>query len=202
MGRFLFAAFLIMAPLSVFGEAEIESTEGKAVHDVLDSGVTALFDSNFTGLVSLLHPRSQRLFRDQLSARFDQLLHAYSLEQISAASGLSQHPKDLKLSDPEFFVFACEQQKARHPDFVGDSNILPFDIRAVVYHGDNVVDVTLSSTHHVQTERTDFWYLRPFVVVLQRESSQWQILSCPWATSSPATGPVIWRRLRRGFARR
>lgn len=182
MSRLVFAAFFVIGPLFVFAQrADAEVPEGKAIHDVLDGGVAALFDSDFPRLVSLLHPSTQRLFRDQLSANFDQLLRVYSFEQISAVSGLPQHPKDLKLSDPEFFVLACEQERARHPDFVGDPKYLPFDIREVVYHGDNLVNVTLSYTGHVQTERTDYWYLRPFVIVLQRESSRWQILSCPLA---------------------
>src|SRR4029077_11184163 len=89
--------------------------------------------------------------------------------------------RDLQLSDPEFFIFACQQASARHPDFVGDPKILPLDIRETVFHGDRRVDVALSYSCRVQTERTDFSFFRPFVIVLQREQSRWQILSCPLA---------------------
>jgi hypothetical protein len=85
------------------------------------------------------------------------------------------------LSDPEFFIVACEQAKTRHPDFIGDPKHLPFDIRGSVFHGDTNVDVTLSYTEHVQTERTDYVLARPFVIVFQRERSKWQVLSCPFA---------------------
>jgi hypothetical protein len=174
----LFAAASILGSLQA---ATTESTDEKAISSVLDALVGAQFDSDFPKLVSLLHPRTQHLFRDILSASFDELLRVYSFEQISVVSGLPGHPKDLKLSDPEFFVFACEQASARHPDFVGDSRILPFDIRDAVFHENSWVDVTLSYSGHVHTERSDYNFTLPLVIMLQREQSRWQVLSCPLA---------------------
>ena len=177
----LVAVFAVALTSSMLNGAATESADGRAIHSVLDAEITAQLDSDFPRLVSLLHPRTQHLFRDLLSARFDELLRVYSLEQISAVSGLPVHPKDLKLSDPEFFVFACVQEQARHPDFVGDPKYLPFDIRGAVFHGGNQVDVSLSYSVHVQTERTNFSFALPFVIVFQREQSQWQVFSCPLA---------------------
>jgi hypothetical protein len=179
MNRSLLIVFLEFALISQIPAAE--SPEGKAIHDVLEARVVAQLDSDFPKLASLLHPTAQRLFRDQLSARFDELLRTYSLSQVNSVSGLPQHPKDLKLSDPEFFVVACAQAKARHPDFVGDSKYLSFDIRGAVFHGDSRVDVELGYNGHVVTERTAYDYVLPFVIVLQREQAQWQVLSCPLA---------------------
>jgi hypothetical protein len=180
--RPILAALLAMGSLSgLFAIASAESPDEKAIYDVLEARVAAQLDSDFPRLVSLLHPSTQRLFRDQLSARFDELQRIYSFDQISAISGLPGHPKDLKLSDPEFFILACERARARHPDFVGDRKYLPFDIRESTFHGDSLVDVTLSYSRHVHTERTDYSYTMPFVIVLQREKSQWQVLSCPLA---------------------
>lgn len=179
MNRSLLIALLEIALVSQVPGAE--SPDGKAIHDVLEARVAAQVDADFPKLVSLLHPTAQRLFRDQLSARFDELLRTYSFKQINAVSGLPQHPKDLKLSDPEFFVVACEQAKARHPDFAGDSRYLCFDIRGAIFQGDSRVDVELGYNGRVVTERTAYDYVLPFVIVLQREQSQWQILSCPLA---------------------
>lgn len=180
--RPILAAFLAIGLLlGLFQIASAESPDEKSIYDVLEARVAAQFDSDFPRLASLLHPSSQRLFRDQLSARFDELQRIYSFDQMNAVSGLPRHPKDLKLSDPEFFIFACEQARVRHPDFVGDRKYLPFDIRESTFHGDSRVDVTLSYSGHVHTERTDYSYTQPFVIVLQREKSQWQVLSCPLA---------------------
>jgi hypothetical protein len=194
-------AFLAIVSISgPFQTATAEPSDEKPIYDLLDTFVGAQLDSDFPRLVSLLHPRTQRLFRDQLSARFDELLRVYSFEQISAVSGLPAHPKDLKLSDPEFFVVACEQARARHPEFVGNAKYLPFDIRDTVFHEDNHVDVTLSYSVHVQTERTDYSYILPFVIVLQREQSRWQVLSCPlahviaWNWSHDLACPITSRR--------
>jgi hypothetical protein len=140
--------------------------------------VGAYFDSDFPRLVSLLHPSSQRLFRDELSAAFDELRRVYSFERISIVSGLPAHPKDLRLSDPDFFVLACHQASARHPDVVPDRKYLPFDIREAVFNS-NRVDVTLSYSEHVQTERTNYGVTFPVVIVLQHEATGWQVLSCP-----------------------
>ena len=182
MTRPTWAALLAIASLSSLVQiAAADSPDEKAILDVLDAGVGAQLDSDFPRLASLLRPSSQHLFRDQLSARFDELLRVYSFEQISAVSGLPAHPKDLNLSDPEFFVFACEQARARHPDFVGDPKNLPFDIRGSIFHGENLVDVALSYTRHVHTERADYSFTLPFVIVLQRQEARWQILSCPLA---------------------
>jgi hypothetical protein len=196
----LIAFFALVSISGSVQGAPTESADARAIFNVLDAGVAAQFDSDFPRLVSLLHPIAQRLFRDLLSARFDELLRVYSFEQISAVSGLSAHPKDLKLSDPEFFIFACQQARARHPDFVGDPKYLPFDIRDTVFHGDNLVDVKLSYSVHVQTERTDFRFFVPFVIVLQRDQSRWQVLSCPlaqaitWNWSHDLACPITSRR--------
>ena len=167
------ATFSCHSPL-----AAAESSDSEAIHNVLDSFIGAYFDSDFPRLVSLLHPRSQRLFREELSAAFDRLLRVYSLGQLSAVSGLPAHPKDLPLSDSEFFVFACRQATERHPEVIPDRSFLPFDIRESVFHGDTL-DVSLSYFQHVQTERTNYGVIFPVVVVLQHEPIGWQVLSCP-----------------------
>ena len=182
MTRSMLAALLTVGLLlSLFQITSAEPSDEKAIHDVLEARVAAQFDSDFPRLASLLHVSTQRLFRDLLSARFDELLRVYSFKQISTVSGLPTHPRDLQLSDPEFFIFTCQRASERHPDFVGDPKILPLDIRETVFHGDGRVDVALSCSRHVQTERTDFSFFRPFVIVLQREQSKWEILSCPLA---------------------
>ena len=174
-----FVALVAVTAISISIQAANNSPDEKAIFSTLDGVVGAQLDSDFPRLVSLLHPSAQRLFRNDLSACFDSLLHNYSIDQIRTVSGLPAHPSDLRLSDPQFFVFACEQEKVRHPDFVGDKNWLPFDIRDSVFHGDDRIDVTLSYARHVQTERTDYGFTLPFVIVLQREKSDWRMLSCP-----------------------
>lgn len=170
---------LLAIAISASLQAATETSDEKAIFDVLDARVAAQLDSDFPRLVSLLNPSTQQLFRNELSACFDQLLRKYSFKAICAVSGLPAHPQDLQLSDANFFIFACEQAKLRHPDFVGDPMYLPFDIRGTEFHGQDRVDVTLSYSRHVQTERTDYTFSLPFVIVLQRDRSRWQVLSCP-----------------------
>ena len=67
-----------------------ESPDEKAIHDVLDAEIDALFNAHFSQAASLLHPQTQHLFRDILSARFDELLRQYSLTQISLVSRACQ----------------------------------------------------------------------------------------------------------------
>ena len=155
-----------------------ESADEKAIHETLDRFIGSYFDGDFSRLGSLLHATTRRLFRDELSAQWDQLQRVYTFEQISAVSGLAAHPKDLALSDAEFFLVACQQTKARHPEIIPDQSLLPFDIRSSAFHGNNV-DVTLSYGTHVITERTNYAFVLPLVVVFQRESTGWQVLSCP-----------------------
>ena len=176
MVRLLWFALLAAGSFSI-QSALAESADEKAIHEVIDTEIDAVFNADFPRVVSLLHPRTQHLFRDLLSAQFDELLRKYSLAQISLVSGLPAHPMDLAFSDPEFFVFACEQIRARHPESIPDSSLL----RESTFHGNDLVDVTLSYSRHVRTERTDFWYSRGFVIVLGRQQSSWQVLSCPLA---------------------
>ena len=159
--------------------AATETTDEEAILNILDAWIGTQLDSDFPRLVSLLHPTTQHLFRDELSASFDQLLLKHSIDQVRAVSGLPAHPKDLQMSDAQCFVLACEQEKLRHPEFVGDPKWLPFDIRETVFHGNDRVDVALSYATHVQTQRTDYSIALPFVVVFQREPSAWLMLSCP-----------------------
>ena len=103
--------------------AATETTDEEVILKILDECVGTQLDSDFPRLVSLLHPTTQHLFREELSASFDQLLLKHSIDQVRAVSGLPAHPKDLQMSDAQFFVFACEQEKLRHPDY---SIALPF----------------------------------------------------------------------------
>ena len=147
--------------------------------------VNAAFDAeaatDFNRLVSLVHPRSQHLFRDLLSARTDVLLRSYPQEQISAVSGLPAHPKDLSLSDPEFFVFTCYMTKLRHPDFAMDWTHRPFTLEATTFDTNQLAHVVLSWPDSIRTERTDFNFARSLHLFLHQERSQWLIWSCPFA---------------------
>jgi hypothetical protein len=79
----------------------------------------------------------------------------------------------LSLSDSEFFVFACNGERTRHPEFVGDPKCLPLTIRGSVFDNDQFARIILTVSGSIHTERTDFNYLEPFAVSFQREGSQW-----------------------------
>jgi hypothetical protein len=178
------ASFIAAVMATALGWPQIvgaETREEQSINDVLEAAVNAQFASDFPRLVSLMHPASQHLFRDILSARFDELLRLYAFDQIVFVSGLPNHPRDLSFSDSDFFVFACNNAKMRHPDFVGDPKYLPFDIHGAVFDNDNLVRVVLSHSGSVHTERTDFNYLRPFTIAFKREQSKWLVWSCPLA---------------------
>ena len=51
-----------------------ETASEKVIYDLLDAAIDAQFTYDFPRLVTMLHSASLRLFRNQLSARFDQLL--------------------------------------------------------------------------------------------------------------------------------
>ena len=171
------AAGVFLLPRSVLAE----SAEEKPLLDVLEAAIDAQLASDFSRLVSLVHPTTQHLFRDQLSARFDDLLRLYAFEQIVSVSGLPRHPKDLSLSDSEFFIFACNSASLRHPDFVGDPKYLPFNIDGSIFDNDELVRVVLSYAGAVHTARTDYNYVQPFVIAFRQEQSSWLVWSCPLA---------------------
>jgi hypothetical protein len=176
----LSAFFALALSSGALQPSAAESADEKAIHETLDRFIGSYFDGDFARLGSLLHATTRRLFRDELSAKWDQLQLVYTFEQISAVSGLAAYPKDLALSDAEFFIVACQQTKARHPEIVPDQSLLPFDIRSSAFHGNNV-DVTLSYGTRVITERTNYAFALPVVVIFQRESAGWQVLSCPFS---------------------
>src|SRR5215212_6543149 len=76
-----------------------ETSKEKPVLDALDRVFDAQIASDFPRLASLLHPDSLSLFRNGLSARFDQLLRYFPAERVTAISGLPGHPKDISLPD-------------------------------------------------------------------------------------------------------
>ena len=157
------------------------ASDENRIIDVLN----ATFDAeraDFNRLVLLVHPQTQHLFRDILSARTDELLRSYPQAQISVVSGLATHPKDLALSDAEFFVITCNNVKTRHPDwFSEDSTPFPLTLEGTTFDSDQRAHVVLSWPGSVHTERTDFNFVGSFHLFLKHEHSQWLIWSCPFA---------------------
>jgi hypothetical protein len=172
------ASAALTLPHSVFATAP----EERAVVNVLNATFEAEMRGDFVGIVSLMHPRTQQLFRDLLSARTDELLRTYPQYQISAVSGLAAHPKDLGLSDAEFFVLACNNTKARHPAFATDWTHIPFTLQATTFDPNQLAHVVLSWPDSVRTERTNFGFMGSLHVFLRYDQSQWRIWSCPFAT--------------------
>lgn len=178
----LIAALAITAAASpdiAFAQARDE----KPIIDVLNAAFDAEQRTDFNALVSLVHPRTQHLFRDLLSARTDVLLRSYAQAQISAVSGLAAHPKDLVLSDAEFFVVACNNTKARHPEFADESKYLPFTLEGTTFDSGDRAHIVLSSASAIRTERTDFGFLVSRHVFLKHERTQWLLWSVPFAGS-------------------
>lgn len=160
-----------------------QTPDEKAVTDVLEATLNADTAADFTRMVALIHPQTQHLFRDILSARFDVLLRSYLLTDIVSISGLPAHPKDLSLTDWQFFVFACNSTKARHPDFADYSKYLPLTIEGTTFDKDQRAHVVLSWPDSVHTERTDFNFVGSIHVFFRHEQSGWLLWSCPLAQS-------------------
>jgi hypothetical protein len=155
-----------------------ETPAEKAIYDLLDAAIDAQFTYDFPRLTTLLHPSAMRLFRNYLSARFDQLLRSYSLEQVVSVSGLPNHPKDLKTSDADIFVAACQSAKERHPEFVGNPKFLPLQIHGTIFDNERFAHVLFSYAGAIQTERTDFDYIQPTLFTVRREQDTWLVYSC------------------------
>jgi hypothetical protein len=155
-----------------------ETPDEKAIYDALDAIVDAQFTYDFARLSSSLHPFSLRLFRDSLSARFDQLLRYFPAESVVSISGLPDHPKDARLSDAEVFIAACNSAKERHPEFVGDPKLLPLTIHGTIFERQKTGYVLFSYSGSVRTERTDFDYVQPTVFNFRRARDQWLLYSC------------------------
>ena len=176
----LVAAFAIIA--FVRPNLSCASTpDQKPIIEVLNTALDAGVAGDFNRFVSLVHPRTQQLFRNVLSARTDVLLRSYSQEQISAVSGLPAHPKDLSLSDSEFFVFACYNTRTRHPDFADFSRYFPFTLEGTTLEKDQLLHVVLSYPGSTHTERTDYNFIRAFPVTFRQDRSRWLMWSCPFA---------------------
>lgn len=153
------------------GRAEI--SKEKPVLDAFEQVFDAQLASDFPRLASLLHPASLRLFRNELSARFDQLLRYFPLEQVTAISGLPGHPKDISFQDREVFVAACNAEKERHPDFVGNRKSAPLKVYGTIFEDEETAFVLFSYSSSMRTERTQFDYVQPLVFRFHREGDQW-----------------------------
>ncbi|HEY2125363.1 MAG TPA: hypothetical protein VGG94_07865 [Chthoniobacterales bacterium] len=180
MPRLLLLLTLVSMFLAVSLTTRGETPDQTLINLSLDASIDALAASDFPRLVTLLHPAAQRLFRDQLSGEFDLLLRVHPLDQLTIVSGLPQHPKDLGLSDAEFFVAACENSRLRHPDLV-DKRWFPLREHGSIFDSDSVVHLTLSYAGRVRTERTDYTFVRPLVISFRRESHGWYLWSAPLA---------------------
>ena len=175
------ATFITALAGSAFALPKLTAAERpatQAIYDLLDAAIDAQFTCDFSKLATMLHPAMLEMFRDHLSARFDQLLRSYSLDQIASVSGLPNHPKDLNAADVSIFVAACNSARERHPDFVGDPKFLPLMIHGTVFDSDRFAHVLHSYSGAIQTERTDFDYVAPRVFTVRRERETWQIYSC------------------------
>jgi hypothetical protein len=165
----------------------VRTAHGSDDKPVLNA-VNDFFDAerfgDFNRMVLLLHPQTQRLFRDILSARTDVLLRTYPQEQISAVSGLPAHPKDLSLSDAEFFAFTCYNTNLRHPDLFGyDAKHFPFTLEGTTFDTEQRAHVVVSFPTSVQTERTSYNSIQSYTIFLKHERSGWFIWSSPFARS-------------------
>jgi hypothetical protein len=158
--------------------AAAETPDEKSIYDALDAVIDAQFSSEFQRLATLLHPSSMGLFRNVLSARFDQLLRYYTNESISAVSGLPNHPKDLKLSDEELFTVACNAVRDRHPEFVGSPKTLPLTVHGTIFERESLGYVLFSFAGNIHTERTDFDFIQPRVFTFDREGGPWLLRTC------------------------
>jgi hypothetical protein len=175
------AACLAAAVLTIFFFRSAPASDEHRILDVLNAAFDAQRAADFNRLVLLVHPQTQHLFRDILSARTDLLLRSYSQGEISAVSGLPAHPKDLSLSDSEFFAFTCYNTKARHPDFTGDTKYFQFTLEGTTFDTYQRAHVVLSWPGSVHTERTDYNSIGSVHVFLKQEQSQWLLWSVPFA---------------------
>jgi hypothetical protein len=183
MNRATFLTTLAGGALALPHLTAEETAAEKAIYDLLDAVVDSQFTYDFERLVKLLHPDSTEQFRNHLSARFDQLLKSYSLDEIVSVSGLSNHPKDINASDAEIMVAACNSAKERHPKFVGDPKYLPLKIHGTVFDHESLAYVLYSYSGAIHTERTDYDFFAPRVFMARREGDAWLVHSCLLAGS-------------------
>jgi hypothetical protein len=176
-----FVAALAALALVQHATAGTPSRDEQRIVGVLEAAFNAEELADFTRLVSLVHPRTQHLFRDLLSARTDVLLRSYPQAQISAVSGLAAHPKDLSLSDAEFFVVTCNNTKARHPDFAADWTYRPFTLEGTTFDTYQRAHVVLTWPRSIQTERTNFEFVGSMHLFFRQEHTEWLLWTCPFA---------------------
>lgn len=183
MNRATFLKTLAGGAIAVPTVALANPSTETAIYDLLDAVVDAQFSHDFERLASLMHPASLQMFRKHLSACYDRFLKLCSPEQVALASGLALHPKDTTASDAEFFMFACNSAKERHPDFVGSPQFLPLRIHGCIFDDARFAHVLFSYKGSVHTERTDYAYVAPNVLSVKRDKDEWQIHSCILAGS-------------------
>jgi hypothetical protein len=161
MNRATIITALAACTLALPDPGRAETSEEKPVLDALKSVCDAQLASDFPRLATLLHPASLRLFRDELSARFDQLLRYFPPEKVATISGLPSHPMNISWQDRDVFVAACNAEMERHPDFAGNARALPLKVRGTIFEGEKTAFVLFSYASSVHTEHTDFDYVQP-----------------------------------------
>jgi hypothetical protein len=172
-----FITALAAGALPFRGFAAAETPDEKAVYDVLDAAVDAQFTYDFRRITTLLHPAATKMFRNHLSACFDNLLKSFPRNAVLAATGLSSHPKDFSLTDPEFFVFVCSHARDLDPTFIGDPKYLPLTVHGSIFENDSLAYVVYSYSGNVRTTRTDFDYIQPGNLTFRKTKGQWLIYS-------------------------
>lgn len=178
MNRATVITALATCAFALPGSGHAESSREKPVLDAFQSVFDAQLASDFPRLASLLHPDSLRLFRTGLSARFDQLLRYFPVEKVAAISGLPGHPKDIPWQDREVFVAACNTEKERHPEFVGNPRSLPLlKVHGTIFEGETTAYVLFSFPNSIHTERTELDYVQPVVFAFRREGDQWLLFT-------------------------
>lgn len=177
MKRSTFLTSLVCGAFALPHLAAAETSDDNAIYDTLDAILKARFGSDFPTVLSFVHSRALGLFRDVLSARFDQFLHYYPMENLLRVSGFSAHPKSAKFTDADVFLTACNAAKERHPDFVGDPKRVNLSILGTVFESPRIAHVLFTCSRRVQTEHTDFEDVRPDVFSFRREGEDWLLYS-------------------------
>jgi hypothetical protein len=175
MNRATFLTTLVGGAFTPRCLAREETPDEKAIYDTLDAAVDAQFTYDFARLVTLLHPSSTKMFRNNLSARYDQLAQSFSSEAVAAVTGFPSPPGQLKQSDSDFFVSACAHAKTLDPNFVGDPKNLPLTIHGTIFEGDSMAYVVYSYSGNVHTTHTDFDYIQPSNMTFRKMQGQWFI---------------------------
>jgi hypothetical protein len=113
--RFLLLFGAAAGTVSAVDRTPTEAAEDAEICRVASQIMDAYASADFAAVARAMHPTALKLVFDSVCTGFEQLTERYGEERVLAVSGLSAHPRKLRLSHSVFFTHCLDLLVSKHP---------------------------------------------------------------------------------------